>query len=228
MSGLPFDAILFDFDGVLVDSEGLGSRAWVEALGEHGLTFTVEDFAAAVVGRTHSAVYDWLRTDHGWTPPKDFQTFLDGRFEAVFEELLPIEGAHATLAALRAAGIPFAVASNTEPGKLHPKLVKAGLADLIGGHAYDLGSVHGRGKPQPDIYVHAAAALGVPPVRCVVVEDSLTGATAGVAAGATVWGMLATGHAHPANTQALLDVGAARVLRSHAELQEALGLNMPT
>lgn len=226
--GFPFGAVLFDFDGVMVDSEALGSRVWVEVLGEHGLPFTPEVFAAAVVGRTHSAVYDWLRTDHGWTPPGDFQTRLDGRFAEVFADLAPIEGATDTLAALRAAGVPFAVASNSEPEGLRSKLRTTGLGAFFGKHAYCPADSGGRGKPHPDLYLYAARQLGAPPDRCLVVEDSVVGATAGVRAVATVWGLLATGHAHPASTQALLDVGAARVLTSHAALQAALGLTVTT
>ncbi|GAA5532026.1 HAD-IA family hydrolase [Deinococcus aluminii] len=226
MSGRPFDAVLFDLDGVLVDSELLGNTVWVELLAEHGLTLDRAAFMARAVGGTHRALFDWLRAEHGWEQPGGFLPELDARLARAFTATPAIEGAADTLRALRAAGLPFAVASNSLRERLHLKLAAAGLSELVGQHAYHPADVGGRGKPLPDLYLHAAAALGVSPARCLVVEDSVTGLTAGVAAGATVWGLLAGGHVHPDGAQALLEAGAARVLGTHAELREALGVGV--
>ncbi|GAA5512007.1 6-phosphogluconate phosphatase [Deinococcus carri] len=223
-----FGAVLFDLDGVLVDSELLGNTIWVELLAEHGLTLDRTAFMARAVGGTHRALFDWLRAEHGWEQPEGFLPELDARLAQAFTATPAIEGAAETLRALTAAGIPFAVASNSLHARLLLKLASAGLAELVGHHAYHPADVGGRGKPLPDLYLHAAAALNVSPTRALVVEDSVTGVTAGVAAGATVWGLLAGGHVHPNGAQALRQVGAARVLHSHAELREALGLSVPT
>ncbi|BDP40801.1 beta-phosphoglucomutase [Deinococcus aetherius] len=227
MSGGKFDAVLFDLDGVLVDSEALANAVWTQALAEHGLRLDPEALLARAVGGTHEALFDWLRAEHGWERPGTFIPLLDERLAAAFQTTPAIEGAADTLRALGASGLPFAVASNSQRGRLHLKLAAAGLAELVGEHAYDPAHVGGRGKPLPDLYLHAASALGVDPTRCLVVEDSVTGLRAGVAAGATVWGLLAGGHAHPDGARALLDAGAARVLFTHAELREALGLTTP-
>lgn len=227
MSGPDFGAVLFDLDGVLVDSEELANAIWLEALAEHGLRLDRETLLARAVGGTHAALFDWLRAEHGWERPGTFVSLMDERLAAAFQGTPAIEGAADTLRALRAAGLPFAVASNSQRDRLHLKLAAAGLAGLVEGHAYDPAHVGGRGKPLPDLYLHAAAALDVDPTRCLVVEDSVTGLRAGVAAGATVWGLLAGGHAHPDGAGALLDAGAARVLFTHAELREALGLRVP-
>lgn len=223
----PFAAVLFDLDGVLVDSELLGNAVWLELLAEHGLTLDQETLMRRAVGSTHRALFDWLQAEYGWAQPEGFLPELDARLARAFTATPAIEGAAATLHALRAAGIPFAVASNSLRARLLLKLAAAGLAELVGEHVYDPAHVGGRGKPAPDLYAFAAAQLGVSPTRALVVEDSVTGLTAGVAAGATVWGLLAGGHAHPDGAQTLRAAGAERVLFSHAELRAALGLSVP-
>lgn len=222
-----FGAVLFDLDGVLVDSEGLANTVWVELLAEHGLTLDRTVLMARAVGSTHAALFDWLRGEYRWERPASFLPELDARLAQAFNATPVIEGARETLQALMAAGLPFAVASNSLRSRLHLKLGAAGLAELVGDHAYDPAHVGGRGKPFPDLYVHAAAALGVSPTRCLVIEDSVTGAAAGVAAGATVWGLLAGGHIHPDGAGALQAAGVTRLLHTHAELREALGLSVP-
>ncbi|MBB5232615.1 HAD-IA family hydrolase [Deinococcus budaensis] len=221
-----FGAVLFDLDGVLVDSETLANAVWVELLAEHGLRLDRAEFMARAVGSTHAALFDWLRGERGWERPEGFLPELDARLARAFHATPAIEGAAGTLRALSAAGLPFAVASNSLRSRLHLKLEAAGLAELVGEHAYDPAHVGGRGKPLPDLYAHAAARLGVSPDRCLVIEDSVTGLRAGVAAGATVWGLLAGGHVHPDGAAALREAGAARVLRDHAELRAALGLTV--
>ncbi|PIH00347.1 beta-phosphoglucomutase [Deinococcus sp. UR1] len=219
--------MLFDLDGVLVDSEALAADVWVRTLAEHGLPLRLNDFAHLAVGQTFPNVLVCLSELHGWTPTDAFLPTLETRFNAAFDRLDAIEGAHATLEALRRAGVPFAVGSNSERGRLHMKLASAALSGLVGAHAYDPSWVGGRGKPEPDLYAFAAAQLGADITRCVVVEDSVPGATAGVRAGATVIGLLATGHAHPDDAAHLLAAGVSRVVTSHAQLQEALGLAVP-
>lgn len=220
----PFSAVLFDLDGVLVDSEGLSARVLLELLPEAGLPFSRADFQARLAGVSYPVLYAGLSRDYGWTRPADFDARVDAGLAAALGAVPAIEGAAETLRALQAAGIPFAVASNSRRDRLDLKLRVSGLDGLVGPHAHDPAQVGGRGKPAPDLYLHAAQELGVDASRCLVVEDSVTGARAGLAAGATVWGLLAGGHAHPALESELTAAGAARVLVSHAELRSALGL----
>ncbi|UBV43914.1 HAD family phosphatase [Deinococcus taeanensis] len=222
-----FDAVLFDLDGVLVDSEALAEAVWMRTLAEHGLPLAVNEFSHLAVGQTFANVLLRLQDLHGWTASDAFLPILEERFNAAFDTLSAIDNARETLEGLKRAGIPFAVASNSERGRLHLKLRTAGLSTLVGEHAYDPSWVGGRGKPLPDLYVFAAQRLGVDIRRCVVVEDSAPGATAGIRAGAAVYGLLAAGHVHPDGEAQLRLVGAARVLWSHRELQGALGLNPP-
>lgn len=220
-----FEAVLFDLDGVLVDSELQANTVWVELLGEHGLDIDLPTFMAQAVGGTHVVLFEWLRQTYGWTRPESFIPEMDARLHEAFGSTQAIEGAARTLTLLREAGLPFAVASNSLRSRLTRKLEASGLAALVGAHAYDPAHVGGRGKPAPDLYAFAAAGLGADITRCVVIEDSVTGLSAGVAAGATAWGLLAGGHVHPDNAVHLLGAGARRILRTHGELQAALGVS---
>lgn len=223
MSSFPFGAVLFDLDGVLIDSEGLIGGLWHEVLREHGLELPAPEVAARTVGRTFGPVLDELHAAYGWAAPGGFQDRLGSRLNEALGAVQAIEGARLTLERLRMAGVPLAVASNSAQERLHLKLGAAGLADLVE-YAFSPADVGGRGKPLPDLYLHAAAALGVPPAHCLVVEDSAPGARAGAAAGAQVWGLLAGGHVHPGTAADLEGAGAARVLASHTELRAALNL----
>lgn len=217
-----FDAVLFDMDGVLVDSEVVSGQIWVQTLNEHGLTLDHADYMARAVGSTVPNLYAGLARDHGWAPAPEFEQHLAERLAEAFAAVQEVPGAARTLQALQAAGVPFAVASNSLREKLGPKLRAAGLAELVGTHAYDPAHVGGRGKPLPDLYRFAARQLGAPVERCLVVEDSLPGLAAGLSAGATGWGF--TGGGHNADGGALREAGAGRVVSSHAELREKLGI----
>ncbi|MFC4425900.1 HAD family hydrolase [Deinococcus navajonensis] len=219
-----FAAVLFDLDGVLVDTETIIGELWAEIFAEQKLHLSAAEITRLTSGQRFEGVLRALETGRGWKAPEDFLPMLDRRFNGAFGHVPQIEGAAKTLQALKAAGIPFAVASNSEKGRLHMKLVGAGLAELVEPHAYDPSCVGGRGKPAPDLYEFAARQLGTLPARCLVIEDSVPGARAGVAAGATVWGLLAGGHALPGDEAALLELGAARVLPSHEGLLAALNL----
>ena len=217
-----FDAVLFDMDGVLVDSEIVSGRVWTQTLAEHGLSFTEAEFMAQAVGSSVPNLYAGLERDHGWKRPDTFEPALEARLTDAFSVVAEVPGAAQTLRALAAAGVPFAVGSNSTRDRLHLKLKAAGLAELVGIHAYDPSNVGGRGKPLPDLYVFAAQQLGAKVERCLVVEDSLPGLAAGLSAGAAAWGF--TGGGHDANGEALKEAGAERVVASHAELREALGI----
>ncbi|MGI8748207.1 MAG: HAD family hydrolase, partial [Deinococcus sp.] len=105
-SPIPFAALLFDLDGVLVDSEPAANRVWVELLAGHGLSVSHADFLARSVGRTHQELHDGLRRDYGWTRPPDFDALSDAALALAFLGVEAVPGSGATLAALEAAGIP--------------------------------------------------------------------------------------------------------------------------
>ncbi len=217
-----FDAVLFDMDGVLVDSEVVSGRAWVQTLAEHGLPLGEAEFMARAVGSSVTNLYASFERDHGWGRTPAFEEALAGRLAEAFAVVEEVPGAAMTLRAFKAAGVPFAVASNSQRLKLQAKLKAAGLTPLIGAHAYDPAHVGGLSKPLPDLYLYAARQLGADITRCLVLEDSLPGLAAGLSAGATAWGF--TGGGHQVDVDALLNAGAERVVASHAELRDVLGI----
>lgn len=219
---MTYEAVLFDMDGVLVDSEVVSGKVWVQTLSEHGLILEHGEYMKRAVGSTLPHLYAGFERDHAWRRTPEFEDALTQRLADAFAVVTEVGGASLTLQALKAAGIPFAVASNSLREKLQLKLKATGLDALLGQHAYDPACVGGRGKPLPDLYCYAAEQLGVEVSRCVVIEDSLPGLAAGLSAGATSWGF--AGGSHHVDAQALIDAGAERVITSHAELREVLGL----
>ena len=219
---MPFDAVLFDLDGVLVDTEALIGELWAEIFAGQNLAFSAEEITRLTSGQRFEGVLHQLETGRGWKAPEDFLPMLNDRFNNAFGHVPLIEGARETLLALQAAQIPFAVASNSEHNRLKMKLDGAEIADLLAGRAFDPSLVGGKGKPSPDLYLYAAEQQGVPIERCVVIEDSLPGARAGLAAGATVWGLLAGGHILEGDEANLRAAGVSRIVHSHEELRGAL------
>jgi HAD superfamily hydrolase (TIGR01509 family) len=180
-------AVIFDCDGTLVDSEPLARRAWEVTLGERGYTVTDEDFAA-VVGLPYAKVHDFFAERVSMPGSEMFWPEFSGAlFGLIDTELEPFADALATIAELREAAVPVAVASSSPRERLDHTLHRVEL------HAHFGVTVAGdevdRGKPEPDLFLAAAARLGVDPAECVVVEDTPPGVAAGLAAGAAVVGV---------------------------------------
>lgn len=177
--------MLFDCDGVLVDSEVITSRIIRDDLARHGLDLTVDRIEALFVGGTMAGVMETSRA-MGATLPDDWLDHIYGMiFDALGRECLAVPGIVAVLDALDAAGIPYAVASNGPVAKMDVTLRCTGLWARFSGCIY---SAHecAASKPAPDVYLKAAGTVA--PAACVVVEDSATGARAGQAAGMVVYG----------------------------------------
>lgn len=181
-------AVLFDCDGVLADSEGLVNAIVAEDLTARGWRISAEQARETFLGMASSAMRPVIEGRVG-PLPADWVPMLSDRIaEEMHRALQPIEGALAAVAAVRAAGIPTAVASNSARQELLAKLARIGLAEAFAGRAFSYEDVP-RPKPAPDLYRAAARACGVAPEACVVVEDSLLGAQAGIAAGCRVLGL---------------------------------------
>jgi len=221
-SPFPFDAVLFDCDGVLVDSEPITARVLSQMMRELGWDITpeeslrvflgkaVKDEAATILAKTGFAITtEWL---HG---------FWQRRNEALDRELVEIPGAPSAVRALHARlDGRIACASGADRRKIELQLDKIGIRDAFEGRIFS-GHETPRSKPFPDVYLAAAAALGVDAARCAVIEDTVTGATAGVAAGATVFGYCPGGLGH-SSAQALRDVGVAHLFTDMGALPEVL------
>jgi len=206
-----FDAVIFHCDGVLVDSEVIAMRVECEELAKLGLHYSPAEFCRRFMGLTNREFFAELDTDRrarlGLPLPDSFVKARRARLTAAFEDrLVPVEAARE---AVLAAPAPVAVASSSGQEGLEIKLALAGLRDLFGPHVYG-GDRVVRGKPDPDLFLLAARELGAAPERCLVIEDSLNGIVAGLAAGMTVWGFTGGSHADAAFGAVQLARGAAR------------------
>jgi HAD superfamily hydrolase (TIGR01509 family) len=182
-------AVLFDCDGVLADSEGLVNAVVAEDLTARGWRISGEQAKETFLGMAAPDMIPMIEARIGRALPPDWIPVLSHRIAAEMAlSLRPIEGAREAVAAVVAAGIPVACASNSAREELGAKLAVLGLAETFAGRTLSFEDV-ARPKPAPDLYLAAARACGADPAECVVVEDSLLGARAGIAAGCRVLGL---------------------------------------
>ncbi|MDA7416986.1 HAD family phosphatase [Xenophilus arseniciresistens] len=227
MTDLPFDAILFDCDGVLVDSEPITHGVLVQMLGELGWQLSHEECMAIFVGKAvkDEAALIEARTGFRITP-EWLKSFWARRNEALERDLLAVPGAVEGVRAVHAAtGGRIACASGADRHKVELQLAKVGLSALFEGRVFS-GHETPRSKPWPDVYLAAALALGVDAQRCAVVEDSVTGAMAGLRAGATVFGYCPGGPGH-SSAQAMREIGVQHLFSDMAQLPAVLAAWRP-
>jgi len=180
-----FDLVIFDCDGVLVDSERITNLVFAEMLDEIGLHFSLDEMFDRFVGHSMATCLDIITVLRGSPPPRAFvEEYRDRTARALRDQLVAVEGIRETLEMLP---IPYCVASSGDHDKMRMTLGITELLDLFEGRLFSVTEVR-RGKPFPDIYTYAAERNGVDPFRCAVVEDSPLGVKAGVAAGMTVFG----------------------------------------
>lgn len=217
-----FDAVLFDCDGVLVDSEPLTNGVLRDLLQESGWTMTAEECMRQFVGKAVRDERAQIEHHTGRPLTEEWMAeFYARRNRQLERHLVAIPGAVAAVAAVHARlQGRIACASGADRAKVEMQLAKVGLMPYFEGRIFS-GHEMPRSKPAPDVYLAAAAALGVAPGRCLVVEDTVTGVTAGVAAGATVVGYSpgAVGHGSP---DALRAAGAWQVIGDMAQLPHLL------
>lgn len=208
------DLIIFDCDGVLVDSEPLVNRLYAEMLAEAGHVVDYEQSLHEFAGAAMSTRLEVLSPRLGWAPPADFAAQFMARQEALFaRELKPVPGITQILAQL---DTPCCVASNGARAEIVFRLETCGLQSFFGDRIFS-GVEMPRPKPWPDVYLAAAAAFTAQPARCLVVEDSVTGVTAAVRAG-----MFVLGHAAHSKAQDLRAAGAALTFTDMQDLPELL------
>lgn len=187
-----FEAIIFDSDGTLIDSETLGNQVIVDCVAELGLVLSLEEAVAAFRGRKMADTLGLIEQRLGRALPEDFLPELRERMALAFEESLqPMPGVPALLDALR---VPYCVASNGPHEKMQVSLRATGLLPYFGERVYSAYEV-GSWKPEPGLFLYAARSMGVAPERCAVVEDSILGVQAGMAAGMRVFGYAPAGDA---------------------------------
>lgn len=211
--------VIFDCDGVLVDTEGLSNQRLSTWLTEAGFPIEYEACRRRFEGRSMMSVKAEIEAT-GIVLGEDFverwnlalpDLFADGVVEVPFVRDF--------IEKVRAAGIPYCVASSARVSKMHLTLGATGLLPLFE-HAMFSSTMVARGKPFPDLFLHAASTMGVPPDRCIVIEDSVAGTTAGRAAGMTVYSYAGDDFADP---EALAEAGGA-VFDDMRKLSGMIGL----
>jgi HAD superfamily hydrolase (TIGR01509 family) len=211
------ELVIFDCDGVLVDSEPITNRVLAEALCEIGLATTVESSMRDYMGRSWPACVEIFEDRLGRPLPPQFAERFWTRAEAALRaELQPVPGIREVLARIPT---PTCVASSGRPEKMRITLGMTGLLPRFEGRIFSALDV-ARAKPWPDLFLHAAARMGAAPATCVVVEDSPRGVEAGVAAGMRVLGFARRTDA------ASLEAAGAEVFCDMLELPERLGLGV--
>ncbi len=213
-----FKAIIFDCDGVLVDSEVLAMRGERRALAELGLVYSRDDYMRRFVGMHDDAFIDAVADDFraaSGVVPTDLEERLMAARRKEMKSLTAIAGAGDALRTARAAGFATAVASSSRAHFLEDKMKRTALWDDAAPHVYSADLVD-HAKPAPDIFLYAAAQIGVAPDACMALEDSENGVRAAVAAGMTVWGFLGGAHVSGRHGERLKGAGATRLVEDHA------------
>ena len=183
-----YDLVIFDCDGVLVDSERLTVHEEARMLTELGWPVTADEVVGLFMGLSLATELEMVADRLGPAAAEKFEHDLVPRLTAIFDaELTPVDGIPALLDALAQTGVPTCVASSGLPDGIRRKLDRTGLREHFGDRISSASEVE-HGKPAPDLFLLAAGRMGVTPARAAVVEDSVPGVEAGVAAGMTVYG----------------------------------------
>ena len=216
--------VIFDCDGVLVDSEPLSMKIDVEILAENGVVMSEAEAHQRFVGKTFAAMLDEIRRDFGVSFPADASEQKDLRLLQLYErELKVVEGIVPALEALMPQH--FSVASNSPFDRVEAALRITHLARFFGNRITTFEHV-ARGKPEPDVFIEAARRAGYAPGDCIVIEDSVTGVTAAHRAGCRVLGFTGT-HPHPVEQAGkLLAAGAATTFRAMRDLPGLVAENI--
>jgi HAD superfamily hydrolase (TIGR01509 family) len=187
----PFDLVIFDLDGVLVDSEPTSSRVTAAALTQAGIEISATDVCERFLGVSTASMLRTLEADRGCRLPESFQASLRARILAAFErELEPVPGVAALLDALPG---DRCVASSSHPDRIRRSLELVGLLERFAPHLFSATMVRA-GKPAPDLFLLAAAQMATAPASCLVIEDSEVGIRAAKAAGMTAFGFVGASH----------------------------------
>lgn len=178
------DLVIFDCDGVLIDSEIISARMLVDALAGLGVDINLDYVARHFLGRSYPTVMATIRKDFGLDLPPSFEDQYRSRLMAAFETGLTVMPHVRRVIDVLA--LPYCVATSSSPMRAQRSLQMVGLGDLVGDRLFTATMVQ-NGKPAPDLFLLCAARHGVDPARCFVIEDSLNGVRAAKAAGMQVW-----------------------------------------
>jgi HAD superfamily hydrolase (TIGR01509 family) len=222
---LKFDAIIFDFDGVLLESEFEGNRMLAELLTDLGHRTSTEEAIKHYVGLAGPQFIAAIEKRIGGPLPPEFhERRLKQSVTALREGVRSVVGAVDFVQSLPP-DLPKAVASSSSTRWLNGHLAHLGLSQAFGPHVYSGREHVTRGKPEPDLYLHAAAQLGVPIERAVILEDSEVGVTGALASGATVIGFAGGSHCFDDHGETLRALGAEHIASSFDDVRRMIGLD---
>lgn len=211
--------VIFDCDGVLVDSEVIACRVDADLFTELGFPTTAAEVLERYLGRSAAYMLSDIEARHGRSLPEGFSGLMHERIASVFDrELLAIEGVADAIGSL---GCATCVASSSTPGRIERSLRVTGLLDLFRPNLFSATQVE-RGKPFPDLFLFAAAQMKVEPENCVVIEDSVAGVEAARAAGMRIIGFTGGSHCGAGHADALRAAGATVTISRMTELAAAL------
>ena len=197
----PLEMVIFDCDGVLIDSEALSNRVAVEMLSEAGWTMTEDECEQRFIGLSFGAVQRTAEAHLGVSLGLDWVRRVVARtVEVMTLEVEPIPGAREALDAVTGHGLPWRIASNSSFLEMSAKFGRVGWLELVSGRVHSAAELVARGgapKPAPDVFLAAAEAEGIVPAHCLVIEDSAAGATAARAAGMDCLGFARHGENPP-------------------------------
>src|SRR5689334_3906601 len=209
--------IIFDFDGVLADSEILANTVLAEFITELGVPTTADDSLRVYLGKRFEEVISTVEAAVGRRLSPDFaKRFQERTLTRFRQELQLVQGARAYIEAF--ADMPRCIASSSSPDRLALCLELLKLSDLLGPHVFSASRVE-RGKPHADIFLFAARQMGLDAPDALVIEDSTGGVQAAVAAGSTVIGLLAASHIRDGHDARLKAAGAHYVAQTFAEAE---------
>jgi HAD superfamily hydrolase (TIGR01509 family) len=220
-----FDAIIFDFDGVLLESEFEGNKLLAQLLTDLGHRTTVEEALKYYVGLSGPQFIDAIEARIGTPLPREFHEFRkEQSIRALREGVRAVVGAVEFVDSLPAS-VPKAVASSSSTRWLRGHLHHLGLTEAFGHHVYSGREHVARGKPAPDLYLHAARQLGAEIERTVIIEDSEVGVKGALASGGIVIGLAAGSHCLDGHADVLRGLGCEHVAGSFEEVRRLLGLH---
>jgi HAD superfamily hydrolase (TIGR01509 family) len=215
-----FDLIIFDCDGVLVDSEVIACRVDADTLTRHGYPITANQVFDRFLGRSMRQVNLEIEAELGRSLPDDFSTQrLEELYRSFAAELEAVPHIHATLDTIAQ---PVCVASSGTHERMRISLGRAGLYDRFAPHIFSATQVP-NGKPAPDLFLFAAEQMAMSPKQCLVIEDSAPGIAAALAAGMTVLGFCGGSHCRPGYADTLRAAGAAATFDDMRELPGLIG-----
>jgi beta-phosphoglucomutase-like phosphatase (HAD superfamily) len=215
-----FDLIIFDCDGVLVDSEVISCRAHAETLTRHGYPITADQVLNRFLGVSDREARLMIENEISRKLPNDFESQVkQATLQFYADDLRAIAYVGEAIGAI---GLPKCVASSGTPEKIRHGLTCAGLYDQLAPHIFSASEVK-RGKPAPDLFLFAAEQMQAAPARCLVIEDSIPGVTGAVAAGMTVLGFHGGSHCRPGYGDTLRAAGAIMTFEDMRQLPDLIG-----